>query len=93
MFFLKKIDESQFIKNHHTKHFRAIYQLKTRRRFCLSGTPIQNTLYDLYSLLSFLRVENMENATWFRDYIFNPVRNERPEGYAYLQVITINFFF
>ncbi|KAE9618533.1 putative DNA helicase chromatin remodeling SNF2 family [Lupinus albus] len=49
------LDEAQTIKNHRTQVARACCSLRAKRRWCLSGTPIQNTIDDLYSYFRFLR--------------------------------------
>ncbi|KAG5415704.1 hypothetical protein IGI04_003271 [Brassica rapa subsp. trilocularis] len=43
------LDEAQTIKNHRTQVARACRILRAKRRWCLSGAPIQNTVDDLYS--------------------------------------------
>ncbi|RYG72249.1 helicase SNF2 [Lentibacillus lipolyticus] len=44
------LDEAQYIKNHATKTSRAIRQLKAGRRFALSGTPIENSINELWAI-------------------------------------------
>jgi len=48
------IDESQNMKNYASKQTRAINKLKSQYRICLSGTPIENRLLELWSLFNFL---------------------------------------
>lgn len=43
------LDEAQGIKNGSTLSARAAWALHARHRWCLSGTPIQNSVDDLYS--------------------------------------------
>lgn len=45
------LDEAQFVKNHESKTARAIVELESDRRFALTGTPIENSLDDLWSIL------------------------------------------
>lgn len=47
------LDEAQAIKNPTSQMSKAVFQLKGRQRFALSGTPIENSLRDLFSLLHF----------------------------------------
>ncbi len=48
------LDEAQAIKNAGTKQTRAVKTLKARHRLALTGTPIENSLGDLWSLFDFL---------------------------------------
>ena len=48
------LDEAQAIKSPDAKATRAVCQLKARQRLCLSGTPIENNLDELWSQFAFL---------------------------------------
>lgn len=48
------LDESQAIKNPEAKATRAVYELKANHRLCLSGTPVENNLTELWSQFAFL---------------------------------------
>ena len=48
------LDEAQNIKNPHAKVAQAACQLDARHRLCLSGTPVENHLGELWSLMRFL---------------------------------------
>jgi len=50
------LDEAQAIKNHKSATSRSCRQLDAKHRWALSGTPIQNTLSELYPYFKFLRV-------------------------------------
>ncbi|PYH75607.1 hypothetical protein BO82DRAFT_409800 [Aspergillus uvarum CBS 121591] len=50
------LDEAQYIKNDRTKAAMACCILDASYRWCLSGTPVMNSLREFYSLLRFLRV-------------------------------------
>ncbi|KAF2661288.1 hypothetical protein K491DRAFT_673960 [Lophiostoma macrostomum CBS 122681] len=60
------------IRNASSKQFRAIRSLSTRIRWCLTGTPIQNSLEDLGTIIKFLRVPILEDLPMFRKYIMTP---------------------
>ncbi|CAL5202920.1 unnamed protein product [Lathyrus oleraceus] len=51
------LDEAHHIKAHKSQVAQATIALSSHCRWCLTGTPLQNSLEDLFSLLSFLRVE------------------------------------
>ncbi len=48
------LDEAQAIKSPESKTTQAVCQLDTRHRLCLSGTPIENNLEELWSQFAFL---------------------------------------
>jgi DNA repair protein RAD5 len=59
------LDEAHFVKNSATVASRACCLLQAERRWCVSGTIIQNSLDDVYSLLKFLRHEPWcEHGFW-----------------------------
>lgn len=48
------IDEAQQIKNNNTKRFRVLNSLKSKHRFALTGTPLENHISDLWSIFQFI---------------------------------------
>ena len=46
------LDEAQFVKNHQAKTYQAVRRLPARAKFAITGTPLENSLMDLWSLLS-----------------------------------------
>lgn len=48
------LDEAQNIKNKESRRYQSLYRLKSQHRLLLTGTPLQNNLDELVSLLSFL---------------------------------------
>ena len=59
------LDESQSIKNPDARITRAIQQLRSVNRIILSGTPIQNNTFDLYSQFNFLNPGQLGNREYF----------------------------
>jgi len=53
-FHLAILDEAQHIKNPHAKVAQAACELNATHRLCLSGTPVENHLGELWSLMKFL---------------------------------------
>lgn len=64
------IDEAQYIRNRSTRVSRACCHLNATYRWCLTGTPITNTLTDIYSLLRFLKINPWQDWGKWRDEIF-----------------------
>ena len=56
------VDEAQYIKNRQTKNARALRRLNAKGRFLLTGTPIENSLADLYSLFEFIMPGYLKKA-------------------------------
>ncbi|KAL3677102.1 hypothetical protein R1sor_027050 [Riccia sorocarpa] len=79
------LDEAQSIKNSRTQVARAAWGLRAKRRWCLSGTPIQNAIDDLYSYFRFLRYTPYDGFRTFREKIKDPVNRHPEEGYKALQ--------
>ncbi|GAW19058.1 hypothetical protein ANO14919_085420 [Xylariales sp. No.14919] len=67
------LDEAHEIRNRSTKQFQAVASIPALHRWCLTGTPIQNSLEDLGALVSFLKVPILENPQTFRKFITNPI--------------------
>lgn len=53
-FIIYQLDEAHNIKERATNTAKATFELKARYRWCLSGTPLQNRVGELYSLIRFL---------------------------------------
>ncbi|WFD01828.1 1-phosphatidylinositol 4-kinase [Malassezia obtusa] len=61
------LDEAHIVKESRTWQSKAVCNLSAPRRLCLTGTPIQNKLDDLYALILFLRLEPFsDRAMWNR---------------------------
>ncbi|KAF2178005.1 hypothetical protein K469DRAFT_676470 [Zopfia rhizophila CBS 207.26] len=67
------LDEAHVIRNRFTKQFQAVANLSAQHRWCLTGTPIQNSLEDLGALATFLKVPILENAPTFRRFVTTPI--------------------
>lgn len=69
------LDEAQFIKNRTTKASLSCATLSSVKRWCLTGTPIQNNVDELYSLLRFLRIQPLSDYPTFKKTISIPIMN------------------
>ena len=69
------LDEAQFVKNHQSKTYQVIRRLPTARRLALTGTPIENSLMDLWSMLSIVAPGLFPRPQSFRDEWARPIEN------------------
>lgn len=81
------LDEAQSIKNHRTQVARACWGLRAKRRWCLSGTPIQNAVDDLYSYFRFLKYDPYAVYKQFCSTIKVPIQRHPTTGYRKLQAV------
>ncbi len=70
------LDEAQNIKNPKTLAAQVVCQLKARHRLCLSGTPIENHLGELWSLFNFAIPGFLSDETRFRAVYRQPIEKE-----------------
>ena len=81
------LDEAHTIKDRTTRTAKSAFELKSERKWCVTGTPIQNKLDDLFSLLHFLQVEPFCDYNWWNQVIMKPIRSRDDKGFARLQTI------
>jgi superfamily II DNA or RNA helicase len=72
-FYYLILDEAQFIKNARAKTTQIIQQIKASHRLCLSGTPLENHLGELWSLFHFLMPGLLGDAKQFRRFFKIPI--------------------
>lgn len=73
------LDESQQIKNKDSKIFKAINSFQANHKISLSGTPIENSLSDLWSQMQFINPELLGNYSFFRKTFINPIEKGQDE--------------
>ncbi len=61
------LDEAQFIKNMHAKKTNAVKQMNALHTIALTGTPIENNIYDLWSIFDFLMPHYLLDYEDFKD--------------------------
>ncbi|TBU34696.1 SNF2 family N-terminal domain-containing protein [Dichomitus squalens] len=81
------LDEAHSIKETNTVGCRASCDLVADRRLCLTGTPVQNKLDDVYALIKFLRLAPFDDKNTWNEFIGTPVKYAQPLGVARLQTI------
>ena len=79
------LDEAQNIKNPNTITARSVRKLNARMRLCLSGTPIENNLFELWSLFEFLMPGFLGSQHSFQRGIIKPIKDGDPETLEYLR--------
>ncbi len=77
------LDEAQAIKNLSSLQTRAVKALTGDRRLVLTGTPVENRLFDLWSIFDFLNPGLLGSADEFRKRTRH--LQENPEGYGRLR--------
>ncbi|KAI8979895.1 SNF2 family N-terminal domain-containing protein [Pilobolus umbonatus] len=73
------LDEAQQIKNKDTQSSLSCSGLSAVKRWCLTGTPIQNNVDELYSLLRFLQIVPLCNYSSFKKTISVPIQQGNPK--------------
>jgi len=85
-FFYLILDESQYIKNPDSKIYKAINQINSKQRLVLTGTPIENSLTDLWAQINFLNKGLLGNLRFFKREFVQPIeKNTDPEKKEKLQ--------
>ena len=86
------LDEAQNIKNPETKQARAARALPAGYRLALTGTPVENNVGDLWSIMEFLNPGFLGSQTEFKRRFFIPIQaNRDPEATQGLQRLTQPF--
>ena len=62
------LDEAQFIKNTHAKKTQSVKKLNAKHRLVLTGTPIENSVLDLWSIFDFLMPGYLPSLEDFKSY-------------------------
>ncbi|KAF3764219.1 hypothetical protein M406DRAFT_242350, partial [Cryphonectria parasitica EP155] len=81
------LDEAHEVRNRKTKQFQAIAGLAAEHRWCLSGTPFQNSLEDISSLVNILRVPLLDHPATFRRFIMNQETRSVRDRYRTLRLL------
>lgn len=71
------LDEAQHIKNRQTQNAQAVKMIQARHRFVLTGTPIENSVLDLWSIFDFLMPGYLGAAKDFKERYEVPITKEK----------------
>ncbi|NBC81889.1 MAG: DEAD/DEAH box helicase family protein [Bacteroidetes bacterium] len=77
------LDESQMIKNPMSKTYKAINQVNSDHRLVLTGTPIENSLVDMWAQINFLNKGLLGNLNFFKSEFVTPIEKQNNEEREY----------
>ena len=78
-FFYLILDESQNIKNSSSKTYKSIIEVRSKYRLVITGTPIENSLSDLWSQLNFLNKGLLGSLAYFKKQYITPIEKKGDE--------------
>jgi len=73
------LDESQNIKNSSSKTYKSILEIKSKHKLVITGTPIENSLSDLWSQLNFLNKGLLGSLPYFKREFITPIEKKNDE--------------
>ena len=76
------LDESQNIKNPGSKSYQSVRQLKSRFKLILSGTPVENSVNDLWTQMSFINPGLLGTQQYFQNEFVTPIEKKKDEDKA-----------
>ena len=74
------LDEAQHIKNRQTQNAVAVKAVRAGHRLVLTGTPMENSVLDLWSIIDFLMPGYLGSATDFRERYEQPITRDKDEA-------------
>ena len=74
------LDEAQHIKNRQTQNAKAVKAVRAKNRLVLTGTPMENSVRDLWSIFDFLMPGYLGSAKDFRDRYEAPITRDKNAG-------------
>ncbi|TAJ12190.1 DEAD/DEAH box helicase [Marinilabiliaceae bacterium JC017] len=78
-FYYTILDESQNIKNPTSKLYKAITQLQARYNLVLTGTPIENSLTDLWAQMNYVNNGLLGSLNFFKNHYVAPITKNKDE--------------
>ena len=74
------LDESQYIKNKNSKLFKVVNTIKAKHKIALSGTPIENSLDDLWSQMQFINPNIVGSYAFFVQNYKIPIEKKQDQN-------------
>lgn len=84
-------DEAQYVKNSITKNSKALKELSGKHRFALTGTPIENSLSELWSIFDFIMPGYLFSYKKFRDKFESVMLDNKKESSEKLKAMIAPF--
>ncbi|MBC8005746.1 MAG: DEAD/DEAH box helicase [Verrucomicrobia bacterium] len=78
-FFYLILDESQNIKNSTSKTYKSILEIRSKHKLVITGTPIENSLSDLWSQFNFLNRGLLGSLPYFKREFITPIEKKNDE--------------
>lgn len=85
------LDEAHTIRNTSSRTARCCYALNADIRWAITGTPIQNRLDDLYSLVKFLRLSPFDEQKWWTQLVVTKLKSGNVSGFECLSGLLSTF--
>jgi SNF2 family DNA or RNA helicase len=79
-FYCQIVDEAQYIKNSATQNARAVKSVQSSQRFALTGTPIENSLAEIWSIFDFLMPGYLHSHARFKHDFEVPIIKDNDEN-------------
>jgi len=73
------LDEAQYVKNPSAQRTRAARSLTAQHRIAMTGTPVENNVGELWSIMEILNPGLLGSRSSFKKRFFRPIQNERDE--------------
>ncbi|KAJ3928230.1 MAG: SNF2 family N-terminal domain-containing protein [Lentinula lateritia] len=80
------LDEAHEIRNASTNKAQAAFAVNAEYKWCLTGTPLQNKISDLFPLFRLLRIKNFSDDQWFKSNIEMPITKNDQQAQKLLKV-------
>ena len=82
------LDESQYIKNHESLAYKSVIQLTSEHRVVLTGTPVENSLDDLWAQFNFINEGLLDTYHSFRnDFIYQITKEKNEKAVEQLKMM------